>query len=259
MTPFQLVHPEMQAVIEGLDELVCLVGSDGTILSANRPWRESVERRGALGFRAGENYPAAVAALIEAGDERLKTVWEGFQDVRAGRRRSSRCIYVGSGILAGHDYNVLFSALESGGERLVLVNAHDLTEVNTLKRQRRRLGSQVLRAQERERRRMARELHDSTAQSLVALQLDLINLGHAGAGAEADALIADCKKAVEEVQQQIRSLSFLAHPPSLSAHGLGQALEALTAGFSARTGLEVDVQISDVGEASDRFRRRCIA
>jgi two-component system NarL family sensor kinase len=137
------------------------------------------------------------------------------------------------------------------GKRCVLVCALDFSEVHILKRERRRLGNQVLHAQERERRRIARELHDSTSQLLVGLSLDLLNLTHAGGTPKADALIEDCKKTIFEMQREIRSFSFIAHPPTLSANGLGQALEVLTNGFAARTGLPIDLQLSDVGRASE--------
>jgi two-component system, NarL family, sensor kinase len=55
---------------------------------------------------------------------------------------------------------------------------------------------------------------------------------------------------IKEVHREIRSLSFMAHPPQLADYGLAAALERLSVGFAAHTGLEVDFQASDVGEAS---------
>ena len=241
---------EFQATIEGLAELVALVDSDGIIRTINDHWRRATVANGTPGFLAGGNYPGALMALIEQGDGRVQPILEGFAGINAGIRESFQCLYVGSGILSGHDYNVHLSRIEVGGRWHVLVSAEDLSEVNALKRERRRAGTKILRAQENERKRIARELHDSTSQLLVALQLNLMNLGAAGSGPESEALIADCKKVLQDVHREIRSFSFMAHPPSLPENGLGQALEALARGFAARTGLEIDLRISDVGEAS---------
>jgi signal transduction histidine kinase len=52
------------------------------------------------------------------------------------------------------------------------------------------------------------------------------------------------------VEREIRALSFLAHPPSLTTHTLETALHDLVRGFAARTGLDIDFNIAAVGEAS---------
>lgn len=241
---------EFQATIDRLAGLVALVDIDGAILAENDHWRRSVEQRLTWAFRAGANYRDALQELIDSGDKRIPPILQAFLDVSAGTRESFQCVYIGSGILSGHDYNVHLSRLELGGRWYVLVNAEDLTEVNALKRQRRRVGSQVLRAQEDERRRIARELHDSTSQLLVALQLNLMSLEGVGDGPKSEELIADCKKVLQDVHCEIRSFSYIAHPPSLLDNGLGKALEAMCKGFASRTGLDIDLQVSDLGQAS---------
>src|SRR4051812_346268 len=67
---FQTVHPELQAMMDGLSELVLLASCDGTILAANHHWLRTVELREAWAFGVGGNYPEAVAGLIAAGDMR---------------------------------------------------------------------------------------------------------------------------------------------------------------------------------------------
>ncbi|MGE5064409.1 MAG: sensor histidine kinase [Myxococcales bacterium] len=236
-------------MMEALAELVALVRCDGTIILTNRHWQREMERRGSSNFSAGGNYSGALATMAEAGDTRVVPILEAFNDITAGTRQSFRCVYFGSGIFSGHDYSVRLSAFDAGSTKYVLVTSHDVTEVNTLKRQRRRFGSGVLKAQESERRRIARELHDSTSQQLVLLQLHLMNLGEIP-GASTNDLVSECKKVVKEIQSEIRSLSFISHPPPLSGKGLEVALKELTGGFAARTGLNVDLQISDLGGAS---------
>jgi signal transduction histidine kinase len=243
-----VVLNELQAMIDGLVEQVALVACDGTILAVNYAWRRAVERHARSGLHISRDYPAFLAGLVEQGDDGARPILQAFRDVSARVRKSFGTNYVGTGAFNGHHFRVVISGLEVAGGHYVLVSVHDITELVTLKRQRRRLGSQVLRAQEMERRRIARELHDSTSQMLVALQLNLINLERSRT--DSDSLIADCKKTVMDMQREIRSLSFLYHPPSLSKNSLARAMEDLTTGFASRTGLDIDLQVHEVGPAS---------
>ena len=240
---------DLQALIDGLDEQVALIGRDGTILLVNRKWRRTVEQRGYWDFHTGRNYENSLARLAEAGDTRIDPILAAFREISSGARRSFHCVYFGSGPFSGHDYNIRFSLLSVGGEPYVLVSAQEVTELHKLQRQRRGVDTRVLRAQEHERRRLGRELHDSTSQTLVALQLTLMNLGQS-AGTEAQELISECSKAVKDIQREIRSFSFIAHPPSLAGGNLANAFEDLIRGFAARTGLEIELQLSDIGQAS---------
>ena len=97
---------------------------------------------------------------------------------------------------------------------------------------------------------MARELHNLTSQMLVALGFDLSRLGRGNVGPEILAIIEGCKKSLQEIQREIRTFSFVAHPPSLTANSLASALQNLASGFAKRTGLDIEVNVSDFGEAS---------
>ncbi len=249
-TASSVVLHEIQEVIDGLVEQVALVGCDGTILAVNERWRRQVERQARTGLHISRDYISFLEGLIESGDDGAIQILQAFKDICAGTRQSFRCVYKGMGAFAGYDFNLIVAALTVNQTRHVLVSVHDVTELVKLKRQQRRIGSQVLQAQESERRRMARELHDSTAQLLVSLQLDLASLGRTSAGQDVDAIIAECKKTVREVQQEVRTLSYLAHPPPLRDSSLALALERLATGFAARTGLEIDIDVAGVGEAS---------
>lgn len=241
---------EIQEVIDGLVEQVALVGCDGTILAVNDCWRRQVERQARTGLHISRDYIAFLEDLIEGGDEGVKPILQAFRDISAGSRRTFRHLYKGSKVFDGYDFNVVVAALTIHGTRHVLVSVHDVTELVGLKRQRRRAGSQVLRAQEDERRRMARELHDSTSQMLVALRFDLSRLARGNVGPEAIAIVDECKKSLQEIQREIRTFSFVAHPPSLTANSLAIALQSLASGLANRTGLEIAVEVSDSGEAS---------
>jgi two-component system, NarL family, sensor kinase len=241
---------EIQEVIDGLVEQVALVGCDGTILAVNDCWRRQVQRQSRTGLHISRDYIAFLECLIESGDEGVKPILKAFRDIASGSRGAFRHLYKGSGCFEGYDFNIVVAALTIHGTRHVLVSVHDVTELVSLKLQRRRIVSQLLRAQEAERRRMARELHDSTSQMLVSLRFDLSRLGRGNLEPEAASRIDECQKTLQEIQREIRTFSFVAHPPSLTGNSLAVALQDLASGFAKRSGLEIDVEVSDTGEAS---------
>ena len=109
----------------------------------------------------------------------------------------------------------------------------------------RTLGGRMIHAQEEERRRIARELHDSVNQRLSLLMVDLQHLERMNAGGEmsrrATALAAEARGIADEV----RDLSHELHSSALTHLGLPAALRELGRDLSRRHGIEVDVQVSD--------------
>ena len=114
------------------------------------------------------------------------------------------------------------------------------------------LSARLLRLQDEERRRIARELHDSVGQTLAALSMNL-----AAVGADIERLaktattIADSTALVNDMSTDIRTISYLLHPPLLDEAGLSSALTWYTKGFSERSKINVDLQIpKDFGRLS---------
>ncbi len=118
-----------------------------------------------------------------------------------------------------------------------------IDELQRAERTTRDLAASVVRAQDDERRRIARDLHDSTGQNLIAASLI--------AGRIESELPEGARKEfqqLEDVLQQsireLRTVSYLLHPPLLDEAGLGLALGNFVHGFVDRTGIAVDLEIS---------------
>jgi signal transduction histidine kinase len=114
------------------------------------------------------------------------------------------------------------------------------------------LSARLLRLQDEERRRIARELHDSVGQTLAALSMNL-----AAVGADIERLaktattIADSTALVNDMSSDIRTISYLLHPPLLDEAGLSSALTWYIKGFSERSKIDVDLRIpQDFGRLS---------
>jgi len=100
----------------------------------------------------------------------------------------------------------------------------------------RQMDSRLL-AQDEERLRLGRELHDSTGQLLLALRLGISHLRQVhGTGAEDDA-ISEIEETALRIDREIRSFAFTHYPATVGHEGLGAALHYLARGFGIRTGL----------------------
>ncbi len=109
----------------------------------------------------------------------------------------------------------------------------------------RRLSNSLIATQDEERRRIARELHDSLGQELAAAKMavDGILLGDS-TGSPSKLVIADASAMIDRAIQQVRSISHLLHPPLLDEVGLLSALRWFLEGLTKRSGIEtlLDVQ-----------------
>ena len=102
----------------------------------------------------------------------------------------------------------------------------------------------VVAAQELERRRLARELHDETGQALTSILLGLKQLD----GAEAPEAVAALRELVVATLQDVRRLAVELRPKVLDDFGLVPALERLTQGFGEQTGIAVDLEAGAITE-----------
>jgi PAS domain S-box-containing protein len=109
------------------------------------------------------------------------------------------------------------------------------------------LTARLFTLQDEERRRIARELHDGTAQNLFAISIDIDRIRQQSAkpNSEVSALLDETESLCEQSLQEIRTLSYLLHPPLLDQAGLVSALKWYIDGFIKRTGIEVDLVAFD--------------
>ena len=110
----------------------------------------------------------------------------------------------------------------------------------------RRLSGQLLQSQDEERRRIARELHDSTGQDLVALATMLGQLRDSIPSVERKSrrLLSECKVLADRCIREVRTLSYLLHPPMLDEGGLEDAIRDYVDGFTKRSGIQVELEVS---------------
>jgi len=108
------------------------------------------------------------------------------------------------------------------------------------------LTARLLQLQDEERRRIARELHDSAGQSLAALAMNLSSLGaDIERLAKSATVVSDSIALVNDMTRDIRTISYLLHPPLLDEAGLASALRWYIKGFTERSGIKVHLELAD--------------
>jgi PAS domain S-box-containing protein len=151
---------------------------------------------------------------------------------------------------AGHATPVLYNASvyrdEAGDVMGVFAAARDISERRRTEDSMRQLSGRLLRLQDEERRRIARQLHETAAQGLagLAVNLTIVKTSDANLNSRARACLYESLELAEQCSQEIRTLSYLLHPPLVDEAGLAPALRWYTAGFARRSGIETQVDVS---------------
>jgi signal transduction histidine kinase len=142
-------------------------------------------------------------------------------------------------------------AIEAEKAREELKQAHNELELRVQQRTRdllekteevRQLTARLLRLQDEERRRIARELHDSTGQMLAAMKMFLDQMSLEAQGEKISSLVAQTIAINDDMTRQLRTMSYLLHPPLLDEMGLPSALQWYADGFAQRSGISVDLK-----------------
>jgi PAS domain S-box-containing protein len=154
---------------------------------------------------------------------------------------------------AEENYRHLAETLESEVRARTLELENRNAEVVRQSELLREFSQRMLQAQDEERRRIARELHDSAGQTLTVLGISLAQLVQK-AGRRAPELANDSEmiqEAVQQLHREIRTTSYLLHPPLLDENGLSSALQWYVEGLVERSGLDIQLDIpEDFGRLS---------
>lgn len=206
--------------------------------------------------------PAIAASITGIVCVRLFFTSHGFFVISGMTELSETFTYVGGCILismateamrrsrnrlkaANHELALQAEALRTFNQHLERRVRERTTELKRAEESARQLGAQVLKMQDEERRRIARDLHDSVGQAVAILSMNLGQLGRTeGLSQRQSAIVFDSKEIAQGVADEVRTISYLLHPPLLDDMGLPAALKWYVNGFSKRTGLSARLELS---------------
>ena len=219
--------------------------------------------------RAGRNRPVAVgeqvpAALLRTQETSSQTRGEVWRLMDQMREANERLI-----VAAIHSQDLsdealteaaqakavvenLMNQLKGANEQLAAnaVQAHRMAEeAGQRQEEYRQLSSRLLTLQDEERRRLALDLHDSTAQRLSALimNLDMLEGTKTMLDAQSRRALAESRALAERCAREVRTLAYLLHPPLLDEAGLVSAVRWFAEGFKKRSGIHVVMDLGEVG------------
>jgi signal transduction histidine kinase len=107
------------------------------------------------------------------------------------------------------------------------------------------LSGRLMHLQDEERRRIARDLHDSTAQALSALEMNTSLLEASAADENSRRIAGETRAISRQVCQELRNISYLLHPPLLEEKGLLFAIRWFTDGFTKRNNIPVFLDLPE--------------
>jgi len=141
---------------------------------------------------------------------------------------------------------ISLSPLKTAGGILVSAGIRDISDRRRNENRLRQLSKHLMGVQDEERRRIARELHDSTSQRLMALKMSLERIEKRGDAKDlAKASIPEWLRLVDGVALEVRNIAQLLHPPLLDEAGLSVAARWFVDGFAKLSGIKVDLSLPD--------------
>lgn len=189
-------------------------------------------------------HPKDVARVARIIDESVNTCQPfEFQSRYVLPKGETRFLFTRGVPIAGPD----------GKTARVVGVVQDITDAKRAQDDVRRLWRQMIQGRDEERRRMARELHESAGQSLAALKMSLSRLHESLPKNKrlVETLWRSSVELADAAVREVRTVSYLMHPPLLDEAGLGPALRWYARGFAERSKIAVTVDIADdFGRAS---------
>jgi signal transduction histidine kinase len=201
-----------------------------------------------LGLSGGAAHLRDVQAKVHPDDLRHQSSYEAAREKLGDDESATQTVRVrdqqGEWLLINFRSRVLHRSRD-GAARLVIGTATDITDYAAAAVK--AAGISVLQAEENERARIGRELHDSTSQYLVAADLGLARLTQIkGLSQEEQARLAGVQASLAMAQREMRAFAYFLHPPELRELGLLKTIEKFSAGFARRSGLDIAFTASEM-------------
>lgn len=234
----------LQTVIDALTPRVAVLDCDLSILAVNQAWRRFALENGAGPAEAGAG--AGYFDVISQSPDRETVAAEAdLRKVLDGQQEDLCFDYEAATATGRRWFQLRAAPVTDEGKKLLLVSHEDVTERKAAKEAQREIDQRILEAREDERRRIARELHDSTVQKLFAVSLNLAGLRTLLQKSEKKAqnLLAETESLGRECMQELRSISYLLRPPVYDGHEFMPALCSYVDGFCKRSNIRINLVI----------------
>jgi two-component system, NarL family, sensor kinase len=235
-------HP-YRILVETIDEGAATLSDDGTVLYSNKSFASIFDV-------PLEKFIGAPLEGFVSGED-LEDLRALIQDAKSGSARGEIRLRTING--KARTIRLTLSTNRQLGVEAICAVATELTElVETNEALRvtetslRQLSGRLLQLQDEERRRIARDLHDVTGQKIALLSMSLDRLGRlvGSQDSEVEETFEETRDVLRKIGEEIRTLSYLLHPPLLDESGLASAVRWYAEGFQKRSGIHLSVDIA---------------
>jgi PAS domain S-box-containing protein len=230
----------LRAILDTAVDGIITIDKDGIIASAN-PAAEKI-----FGYTTAELVGKPAGALVPSDFLELN------DRSRAGDEPAARAAVTGSGREfkarrkdgAEFPVDLSVSQFDSDQRRMRAVFVRDITDRKQAERVTREFGGRLLRAQEAERARLGRELHDDITQRLARLAIDAGRVEAGTSGAGRGKIMREVREGLVRLSEDVHDLSYKLHPALLEDLGLTAALRAECERFTRQETIAVETAIA---------------
>lgn len=233
----------LYTLFEEAPEAIALVDVNARVFRVNREFTR------VFGYTAQETLGRSLSDLIVPGEFRDEAQ-SNLERAACGQRVDADAIRQRKDGRRLHVHLVGVPVCLPGGQVAGYAMHRDITERKEAEAALRTLSGRLLKMEEQERRRFARELHDTTAQLLAALSMNLsvVNESIDVLNSRAQAAMAEAVTLTDRCLREVRTVSYLLYPRELDDLGLESAVSRYIDGFTQRSGIPVEVRASpDLG------------
>lgn len=227
----------LQSIVDSSPAIIYIKDLQGRYLLANRQMTQLFDRS-LLGKKADDVLLAHIAAEWERNDLRVLAEGRPMEFEETLEIGATSRTYISTKFPLRNADGIAYGV---GGI------STDITHRKQSERSLRQMSAQLLRIKDEEARRIARELHDGAGQTLAALRMELDKLRLREGlvtSAEGKEAVQSGVELADDAIREIRTVSYLLHPPMLDEVGLAAALDWLVQGFSQRSGIAAELRVA---------------
>jgi PAS domain S-box-containing protein len=242
-TALEAAEAKFRGLLESAPDPIVVANQEGQILLVN----SRVEK--AFGYPRGELLGKSIDVLLPERFRAIEAQRRAETIAHAGNSGEHEALELSGLHKEGHEFptEVNLSPLQTEEGVLVIQAIRDVTLRKRREEKMRLLSMRLLRTQDDERRRIARELHDSAGQYLaaIAMTIDAVKREMRGGPPSLLHKLDEASEVTSACIKEVRTISHLLHPPLLEELGLAAAVRWYVEGFTARSGIHVDLHMPE--------------